>query len=81
MRRRKLETVRFAMQETREVSDTDMVRDNLTGGMMTRRTFHERFRVIREELSRHVPEGVSIVDELIAERRAEAARENAEWNP
>ncbi len=30
---------------------------------------------VQAEVRRHVPEGVSLVDELIAERRAEAARE------
>ena len=33
-------------------------------------------RRIQRELRKHVPEGVSLVDELIAERRAEAARED-----
>ena len=37
-------------------------------------------RRLREELRRLVPPGVSLVDELIAERRAEAAREEAEAN-
>ncbi len=32
---------------------------------------------IRAELRRHVPEGVSLVDELIADRRAEFEREAA----
>jgi bifunctional DNA-binding transcriptional regulator/antitoxin component of YhaV-PrlF toxin-antitoxin module len=32
-------------------------------------------RELQEEVRRYVPEGVSLVDELLAERRAEAARE------
>lgn len=40
-----------------------------------RRVGLERARAI---VRRHVPEGVSLVDELIADRRAEAARESAE---
>lgn len=39
----------------------------------TRRARLERARAL---LSRHNPEGVSLVDELLAERRAEAARED-----
>lgn len=35
-------------------------------------------RRIQEELRQFIPEGVSLVDELIADRRAEAAREEAE---
>ncbi len=35
-------------------------------------------RRIREDLRRIVPAGVSLADELIADRRAEAAREEAE---
>ena len=33
-------------------------------------------RELQEDVRRYVPEGVSLVDELLAERRAEAAREN-----
>jgi antitoxin PrlF len=35
-------------------------------------------RRIQRELSKYVPEGVSLVEELIAERRDEAAREDEE---
>jgi len=38
-------------------------------------TLHACIKRAQAELRRHVPEGVSLVDELIAERRAEAARE------
>lgn len=33
------------------------------------------FRELQDEVRRYVPEGVSLVDELLAERRTEAARE------
>ena len=33
---------------------------------------------LRREIAAHVPEGVSLADELIADRRAEAAREEQE---
>ncbi len=38
-------------------------------------TLHAVIKRVQAEVRRHVPEGVSLVDELIAERRAEAARE------
>lgn len=53
------DTVLFALR------DGEVVLTTRIGGL-------ERARAL---LSRRVPEGVSLVDELIAERRAEAARE------
>ena len=41
-------------------------------------TWKENLRRIQEELNRNVPEGVSIVDELIAERRQEFQMEETE---
>lgn len=41
-------------------------------------TSHLAFGRTRRELAKHVPRGVSLADELIAERRAEAAREDQE---
>lgn len=38
----------------------------------------EALRWAQDLVRRHTPPGVSLVDELIAERRAEAAREEAE---
>ncbi|MBK8907996.1 MAG: AbrB/MazE/SpoVT family DNA-binding domain-containing protein [Rhodospirillales bacterium] len=38
-------------------------------------SYETELRRIRELVSQHVPEGVSLVDELIAERRREAERE------
>ncbi len=35
-------------------------------------------RELQAQVRRYVPEGVSLVDELLAERRAEAAEEAAE---
>lgn len=43
--------------------------------LVTRHIAGER---LRREIAAHVPEGVSLADELIAERRAEAAREDQE---
>jgi bifunctional DNA-binding transcriptional regulator/antitoxin component of YhaV-PrlF toxin-antitoxin module len=41
-------------------------------------SFKETTRRLQAEVRRYVPEGVSLVDELIAERRAEAAKEESE---
>lgn len=60
-------------------SSSDLVRDNLTGGMMTRENFYKRLALVQEEIRATIPEGVSLVDELIADRRAAAAREDAQW--
>jgi AbrB family looped-hinge helix DNA binding protein len=43
--------------------------------LVTRHIASER---LRREIATHVPEGVSLADELIADRRAEAAREERE---
>lgn len=40
-------------------------------------TTHLTLRRAQRELRQHLPEGVSLADELIADRRAEAAREDA----
>ena len=47
-------------------------------GVLRIRTYEATFRQTREWLRSFIPEGVSLVDELIAERRAEAAREEAD---
>ena len=44
-------------------------------GELVARTSAQILRSIRELLAKRVPPGVSLSDELIAERRAEAARE------
>jgi len=61
-------------------SDASLVHDGLTGGTITRQQFYERLRSIQDEVKRLVPDGHSLADELIAERHAAAAREEAEWN-
>ena len=51
----------------------------LAGNQLHILTWKESLRRIQEELNRNVPEGVSIVDELIAERRQEFRMEETEW--
>ena len=48
---------------------------SLVDGEIVVDTLHAVIKRAQAEARRHVPEGVSLVDELIAERRAEAARE------
>jgi AbrB family looped-hinge helix DNA binding protein len=47
----------------------------IEGGAVRLRTRKQALREAQELVGKHVPDGVSLVDELIAERRAEAARE------
>ena len=56
----------------------DEVRLRLDDGEIRIFTLDHAIRQAQELVRRYVPEGVSLVDELIAERRAEAAREEAE---
>ncbi|MBI3744615.1 MAG: AbrB/MazE/SpoVT family DNA-binding domain-containing protein [Chloroflexi bacterium] len=47
-------------------------------GSLVLETPQNALRRLQEEFSKHVPPGVSLVDELLAERREEARRENEE---
>ena len=53
----------------------DVVVIRLDGKELRIFTPAEGVRKAQEIIRKHVPQGVSLVDELIAERRAEAARE------
>jgi hypothetical protein len=44
-----------------------------------RAAFYRRLAEIQEQVKALVPPGVSLADELIAERRAEARREELKW--
>lgn len=48
------------------------------GGKLRIFTLEQTIRRVQDEVAKYVPPGVSLVDELIAERRAEAAREERE---
>lgn len=56
----------------------DVVNLELVGNELRISTFSSRLEKARARLRRLVPQGVSMVDELIAERRAEAKREEDE---
>lgn len=57
------------------LKDGDSVNIELRDGQLHIRPFRDVLREIQMELRAYVPEGVSLVDELIADRRAEAERE------
>jgi len=57
------------------VKDGDTVLWELVDGAAHLTTQRERMRRAQAFVRQYVPQGVSLVDELIAERRAEAERE------
>ena len=57
------------------LSDGDAVIMEVVGGELRVRPYREVLARVRENLRRYVPEGVSLADELIAERRAAAETE------
>lgn len=59
-----------------EVGD-DMVIE-LMNGELRLRSFDAALKRVQEIVRRYVPEGVSLADELVRERREEAAREESE---
>ncbi len=61
--------------ETMGVAEGDQVQLALDGDVVRVLSRAAAIREAQELVRRYVPEGVSLVDELLAERRAEAARE------
>jgi AbrB family looped-hinge helix DNA binding protein len=59
-----------------EIGD-DMVME-LANGELRLRSFDADLKRVQEIVRQYVPEGVSLADELIRERREEAAREDSE---
>ncbi len=57
------------------LADGDDVRLEVVDGELRVRSFKAALARVRAMVRAHVPEGVSLVEELIADRRAEAARE------
>ncbi len=56
-------------------SDGEPLRMEVVDGELRVRTLRSIFEGIAREIRKVVPDGVSLADELIADRRAEAARE------
>jgi AbrB family looped-hinge helix DNA binding protein len=57
------------------LADGDNVRLEVVDGELRVRSYQAVIKAIQAEVRRYVPEGVNLADELIADRRAEAARE------
>lgn len=60
------------------VGEGDTLRGMVVDGELTLLTSATAIRQAQEWVAKHVPPGVSLVDELIAERRAENAKEEEE---
>lgn len=61
------------------LSEGDMVNLTLVDGEIRICSWKKNLERIQEMVKGRTPPGVSIVDELIAERRKEAAKENEEY--
>ena len=61
--------------EAMGVTEGDQVQLALDGGVVRVLSRAAAIRELQDQVRRHVPAGVSLVDELLAERRAEAAGE------
>jgi AbrB family looped-hinge helix DNA binding protein len=57
------------------LGDGDAIIMELKDGELVVRPYRDVLRRVQEDLARYIPEGVSLSDELIADRRAEAERE------
>lgn len=57
------------------LKDGDAVLMNTVEGELRVRPYRDVLAEIQQRLRRFIPEGVSLADELIAERRSEAERE------
>ena len=60
------------------VGEGDTLRGVVQDGKLTLQTSATAIRHTQEWVAKHVPQGVSLVDELIAERRAENAKDEEE---
>jgi AbrB family looped-hinge helix DNA binding protein len=63
------------VRRTLGIKDGDQVTLDIENGQLIVKTQKQLLKEIQAYFKSFVPEGVSLVDELIAERRAEAARE------
>jgi len=57
------------------LADGDDVRMEVVDGELRVRSFKAAIQRVRAIVRQYVPEGLSLADELISDRRAEAARE------
>jgi bifunctional DNA-binding transcriptional regulator/antitoxin component of YhaV-PrlF toxin-antitoxin module len=61
------------------LKDGDTIMLDHDGTSFTGMSYEQRVKRLQAQFAQYVTPGVSVVDELIAERRAEAAREDAEY--
>ena len=66
-----------AFRKALEVNEGDYIVMHMDGEELRVVNDEKEFERAREVLAKYVPEGVSLVDELIADRRREAAAEEA----
>jgi AbrB family looped-hinge helix DNA binding protein len=64
-----------AMREALGMKDGDVLDVTVVGGELRIATMRERLRRAQENVRRYVPAGVSLADELSAERREAAKHE------
>lgn len=64
------------LREALGAREGDVLVGELIDGELTLVTRETALRKVQEVVRKHVPPGVSLADELIAERRSEAARED-----
>ena len=57
------------------LSDGDTMQIEVVDGELRLRPMRDAIKRMQERMRKYVPEGVSVVDELIADRRREAAGE------
>ena len=69
-----------AIRETLGFRPNETLVMDVHEGALRVETYSQRIERVQRELARLIPAGVSLADELIADRRAEALREQQEWD-
>lgn len=66
------------MREAMGLEQGDGLMATMDGKRLVLESLMDRFRELHAITAKYVPEGVSLVDEFLAEKRAEQAKEDAE---
>jgi AbrB family looped-hinge helix DNA binding protein len=69
-----------AIREELGIAPGDTLLMEVEDGVLRIESYPARIRRIQREIAQYIPPGVSLADELIAERREEARREKEELN-
>lgn len=72
-------TIPIIYRKQFDIHDGEELLFDVQGDQIVISSFKTALATIRKLVSERCPEDVSLVDELIAERRLEAARENAQY--